>query len=359
MLTISKQQALDRWDILPENLREELVSDVNSNFIWQTCGVEHIPDEKIYTVSRIVGLVLMGFLHPEDMANEMRDALGVDIRIATSIASTINQRVFAPIRTDIDRVYNPSTGGTVTPKIFEEIHPPLAELIPTSMPAPLPVVSPVVSIPMAIPTTPKQEVIKPATEKTSLDEFARLGKNSASAPAPTPKPIVLQMESIPRPISNAPNFKIPTIAENVMSGQKGSGLLPTRTAIVEFGGMPVPKPVPASQFSTAPKVTVVRYGSENSAMPATPPKPEPMRTITEITPETLKSVVPIPKTPPQPSFAPLSQIPIPPPIMPKPPTPAMPISSMSPASPKPMPEIPKPAGQPGKIIQKDYSGEGK
>jgi hypothetical protein len=338
MLAISKQQALDRWDVLPENLREELVSDVNSNFIWQTCGAEHIPDEKIYTVSKIVGWVLMGFLHPEDMANEMRDALGIDIRIATSIAGTINQRVFAPIRTDIDKVYNPSAGETSMPKIVEEIHPPMAELMPTSVPA----VLPIVSIPVAIPTAPKQEMIKPATEKTSFDEFARLGKNSASAPAPAPKPIVLQTESIPRPISNAPNFRIPTIAENVMSGQKGSGQLPTRTAVVEFGGMPIPKPVPASQFSAAPKVTVVRYGSENSAMPAIPPKPKPMRTITEITPETLESVAPIPKAPPQPSFAPLSQIPIPPPIMPK-----------------PLPEIPKPATLPEKIVQKDYFSAGK
>jgi len=133
-----------------------------------------------------------------------------------------------------------------------------------------------------------------------------------------------------------------------MIGQKGSGQLPVRTAVVEFGGMPIPKPAPASQFFATPKVTVVHYGSENSAMPATPPKPEPMRTINrnnardvEIDCANSKSasatVIRAAITDSRSSAHNA-----------KPPTPAMPISSMSPASPKPMPEIPKPAGQPGK-----------
>ena len=145
MIKLSRDQLLGRWDVLPTSLKETLYSNVNSDFLWQACEAEHIPDKKIYDIARIVGYVLMGFLHPEGMANEMRDALGIDIRIATSIANTINQRIFAPIRTDIDKVYNPSAGETSMPKIIEEIRPPVAELIPTSVPA-------------------------------SLDEFTRLGK---------------------------------------------------------------------------------------------------------------------------------------------------------------------------------------
>jgi len=360
MITVSKQQSFNRWDVLPENIREELVSDVNSIFIWQTCEAEHIPNKKIYIVSKIVGEVLMGFLHPEDMAKEIRDSIGIDIRIATSTTDTISKRVFAPIRADIDRVYNPSVGGALTPKIFEEIHPPIAELIPTSTPAPTPILATtlVTPPPVAIPQAPKQEPAKQTPEKVaSLDEFARFGKNVVSAaapvpavsPAPAPKPIFLQTESFSRPISNAPDFRVPTIAENVMGERKIFEPLPTRTAVVEFSGMPVPKPAPAPQFS-APKVTVVRYGSENSTGPAMAvPKPESMRTITEITPETLKTVAPVPKAPPQPPFAPLSQIPVPSPVMPKLSTMPAPTTSMPPAPPQPTPQV----------VRKDYSETGK
>jgi hypothetical protein len=337
MLTISRQQVFDRWDILPENLREELVSDVNSNFLWQTCETEHIPNEKIYAVSRITGAVIMGFLHPEDMANEVRDALGIDIRIATSIAGAINQRVFAPIRKDIDRIYYPSAGGTATPKILEEIRAPIAELLPTSTPAPLPALSPVVPTSVTAPPAPKQEPIKPVIEKmVPLDEFAQFGKNTAPPESSlAPKPVVLRTESIPRPIPNAPNFRVPTIAENIMGGKKGSESLPTASAVIEFGGVPIPRATPASQSSTAPKVTAIRYGSEKVAPSVMPPKPEPMRTITEITPETLKTSVPVPKAPTPPAFAPLSQIPVPSPKAPKPPAPTTPTAPAPPAPLKP------------------------
>jgi len=340
MVKLSQYKILERWDILPISLREASFSEINSGFLWQTCEAEHIPDNKIYTVARITGYVLMGFLHPEDMANEMRDALGVDIRIATSISDAINQRIFAPIRPDIDKVYNPSTSGTTTPKIFEEVRPPMAELIPRSAPAPLPSISSVapVSATATPAPLPKQEPIKPATEKTvsSLDEFARFktGAAPSAPPAPAPKPIVLQTESMSRPIPNAPDFKVPTIAENIMGGRKGSEPLPTKTAVIEFGGMPVPKALVA-QSSAAPKVTVVRYGSEKSAPPMMPPKPEASRTVTEITQGMFKMAAPMPQAPLSPSFTPLSQIPVPSPMMPKPPTPKASVAPTPPTPPKP------------------------
>ncbi len=357
MFTISKQQAFDRWDSLPENLRDELVSEVNSNFIWQACEAEHVPDEKIYTVSKLAGAVLMGFLHPEDMANEIRDALSIDIRIATSIANAISQRIFAPLRSDIDKIYNPNLNNVAAPKILEEIRPPIAELIPTATLARLSSVSPTATAP-----TPKITPPAPPKPATSLDEFARDGENTvpALAPAAPPKPVVLQTESIARPIPNAPDFRVPTIAENIM-GKNASAPLSSRPAVIEFGGPAMPKTPSPLRPPITPKVTVTRYGSENSAAPVKPPTPEPMRTITEITPEALKTIVPTPKPPAKPSFTPISQIPIPSPIAPKSSVSSVSKSAspMPPAPPKPIPQTLLPVGQPEKVIQKDYSEEKK
>jgi hypothetical protein len=361
MTSIPKEQVMKRWDSLPLVFREALCSEINSDFIWKTCEAEYIPNEKIYTVSRVAGIVLMGFLHPEDMAAEIRDEIGVDIRIATSIANSINQRIFAPIRADIDKIYNPITPTGAAPKIIEEIRP--AGRTSASAPAPLPPVSSAAPLSAAVPPTPKTGSVKPILEKTaaSSDEFSRLEKKSA--PASIPKPVVLQTESVSRPIPNAPNFKLPTIAEDIMADKKNPEPLPIRSAIVEFGGTSIPSPrktIPVPQPSATPKITVVRYGNEKSKPPILPPVPEPARTITEITPETLKTVTPMPKAP---SFTPISQIPIPSVAASKPPVPVTPISSSPFSAPKPLaapaPQIPQPINTSEKTTQKDYSEKGK
>ena len=359
MIDITKDQATHRWDDLPLTLREALCSDINSDFLWKTCQTEFVPEEKIYSIARIFGYVLMGFLHPEDMAVEIRDSIGIDIRVATSIANALNQRIIAPLRQEIDKAYNPSTPA-VTPKSLEEIRPPMAEMMPAPVAASRPSV-----LPTASPLAPKQEPVKSApTEKlVPLDEFAQLKAKSVAVPsaAPAPKPVFLQTESIPKPILNAPNFRVPTIAENIMGGDRSSGPIQTKAAVVEIGGMPIPK-ASAPQAPTTPKVTIVHYGNEKSVPTITPPKQEPTRTITEVTPETLKTVVPISKTP-TPSFTPITQIPIPSPAAPKPPVPTAPTAvnipvSLKPPIPSPAP-MPRPTNQPEKVIQKDFMEGGK
>ena len=281
----------------------------------------------------------MGLLATNQAAREIADDLGIDIRIATSIANNLNQQIFLPFQVDIDKIYNPIS-EKAAPKILEEIRP--AIKMPASAPAPLPHVPPSASPTSAtIPATSKQESTKSAT---------------VPSPTPVPKPVFFQTESTSQPIPNAPNFRIPTIAEDIMAGKKDFKPLPTASAVVEFDGALIPKKdTPTTQSSTAPKITIVRYGSEKSA----PPMPEPSRTITEITPETLKTVTPAPKAVVQPPFAPLSQIPIPSPMAPKPPVSTMPVPPKSPTTVNPSilptPKIPEPAGQPEKIVQKDYS----
>ena len=281
------------------SLREAMYSEVNSNFIWKTCQTEFIADEKIYSVARIVGYVLMGFLHPEDMANEMRDALGIDIRIATTIVDAINQRIFGPLRADIDKVYNPAS-GLVAPKIIEEIHP----APKTSVLAPVSPPSPIAGLTLkTVRSVFKPEPVKSASPKATppRDEFAQLGENATPA-ASAPKPVLLQSESIARPIPNAPNFRVPTIAEDIMANKKISEPFPSKAAVVDFGKPPLPKTVPIQQPAGIPKVTVIRYGNEKSSSPMMPPKPEPARTITEIT---STAVMPKPTVPPKPPVPPM------------------------------------------------------
>ena len=98
MLKISKQQALNRWDILPDNLKEALFSESNADILWLICEAQHIPEQKIYTIATIAGDVILGFLHSEDLAKEIRTTLNLNPEIANSIANEIDRKIFVPIR---------------------------------------------------------------------------------------------------------------------------------------------------------------------------------------------------------------------------------------------------------------------
>ena len=68
MQKISRQQALNRWDTLPDNLREALFSEYNSETLWKICEGQHLSEDKIYIVATLAGDVILGFLHPEDFS---------------------------------------------------------------------------------------------------------------------------------------------------------------------------------------------------------------------------------------------------------------------------------------------------
>jgi hypothetical protein len=383
MISITQEQARTRFALIPPILQDAIFSVQNAEIIASTIEKSNISDEKAEEIPVLVGWVLLGFLHPEDLIDEIVAVSGVPKEVARDVSNTLATKIFSPIRPIIDRAYKPvpeSEGATTAtpspattgPKIIQEIKAPVPtppQVIASSIPSPKPM-NPVV------PANSVSPVNFPSATKPNIApvKSAPVPQNipSPSIPKPAPKPFVIQTESVSHPILNAPNFNIPTIAEDIMGGnKKGFGSMPTASAVIEFGGMPLPKTASAPQSSASPKVTVVRFGNEKNGAPAgslpvTPPTPEPMRTITEITPESLKTDSSMPKPTIQPSFTPLSQIPVPSPIIPKPsfipspivpkPTPAFStFTSQSPAAPTPVPLASKPATPPEKIIQKDYS----
>jgi hypothetical protein len=106
-MTIPEEQIYQRWDVLPMALREALVSEKYGDIVWKTCEAEHLSDEKTREVARIASWVFLGFLHPEDVANEAKLALGIHPELAARIAGTLNAKVFAPMREELESSYAP------------------------------------------------------------------------------------------------------------------------------------------------------------------------------------------------------------------------------------------------------------
>ena len=107
MLKISRQQALNRWDILPDNLREALFSEYDADILWRICENQHLSEDKIRIIAILIGNVILGFIHLEDLAGEIKQELGINPEIANSIASEIERKIFAPIRSDLEKIYAP------------------------------------------------------------------------------------------------------------------------------------------------------------------------------------------------------------------------------------------------------------
>ncbi|MFH1346960.1 MAG: hypothetical protein ABIH10_01780 [Spirochaetota bacterium] len=107
MIKFSQKQALVRWDTLPYNLRAAIFSDYNAEILWCVCENQHLTEDKIQKIATLVGGVLMGFVHSEDFASEVREALDINIEIADAIAAEINKKIFSQFKNDLERIYQP------------------------------------------------------------------------------------------------------------------------------------------------------------------------------------------------------------------------------------------------------------
>jgi len=109
MIQVTKDKALQRYDLLTENLKAALFSSSNAEIVRKVGESQHLTEDKIVVIGKIIGYVILGFIHSEDLAQEIKDALNLNSEIANSIAAEIDRKIFALIRADLEKVYQPPT----------------------------------------------------------------------------------------------------------------------------------------------------------------------------------------------------------------------------------------------------------
>lgn len=181
MFRIPKQQVLERWDEIPQNLREAICSEENANILWRFCESQHLSDDKIFKVAFIVNDVFLGFIHPEDVPVEIKNELGINQEIADAIYKEVDRKIFGPVRDDIKKVYSPVTVSSVAgaPPVSSQNIVDLTS-VPTQKFQPLPVPS--------APSTPK--IVSPGQSElqrlTQVFGTAQIEEKSRVAEAPSP-----------------------------------------------------------------------------------------------------------------------------------------------------------------------------
>jgi hypothetical protein len=301
MTTISRNKLFDRWDTLPDDLREAIFSEVNSDFLWKTCEAEHIPNGKISDVAKVMGYVLMGFLHPEDIAQELKEGLSLDMQTANSIEAALNKRIFAPLRPDIDKVYAPiskleSPSATVaSPKIIQDV-----SVAPPKPAQSLPAVGwSQMKPPAAAASTPPRPAVLPPTPIS-----APIASTPKPAPA-EPAPMILHEDTTFKAVQKNADFTLsrPGGGAEMHMGSGSGAPAPARPAVLEFGGAPAKPPATQSQSGA------VHYTDFKSPLSANPTANAGPRNVTQITPAApaapaqIPAVIPKPPSPPQPPQA--------------------------------------------------------
>ncbi|MFA6354611.1 MAG: hypothetical protein WCX12_02940 [Candidatus Paceibacterota bacterium] len=107
-MNITTTQARQRFKILPELLKEAVFSVQTSEIINQATEQNRVPPEKIGGVAEAVGLVLLGFIHPEEIQKEIQDRAGIDAPTAKAITDLVQSKIFSFVKNEIVEVYNPT-----------------------------------------------------------------------------------------------------------------------------------------------------------------------------------------------------------------------------------------------------------
>ena len=107
MIRVSKKKFLERLDVLPTAVREAAFSPDTGGIISAIGKTYHLDEQRIGTLIAATGAVFFGFLHRTDLVKEILEETRVDTKIAQSIADEIEQKVFARIRVDLDRIFEP------------------------------------------------------------------------------------------------------------------------------------------------------------------------------------------------------------------------------------------------------------
>jgi hypothetical protein len=240
MIQASRQQKFRRWDTLPGILREALFSEAISSTVWSSCAAEHLSEEKSGQVAHVVSMVLMGFLHPEDVAKEIQDEAQIDKNIAESLAATFDTKIFTPYRIELDKIYAP-------PSAYEEegLTTPIVDIAaPTKNgPAPLSVEMPGEKFGAKVP--------QPLTQTTTM---------SAAPATPFTIPVAPKATTAPKPIGSispsTPPAPLPKVAPPMpfLPQKKESPMVPS------VGTVPTPMPAPLIMSEEAKSVPTMKAG---------------------------------------------------------------------------------------------------
>lgn len=184
---ISKEQYVDTFNALPEPVRAFLVADDFGIKIQRIVQPYNLHVDTIGVLSESTSYMLMGLMSPSQVLGELATA-GVDSDTAQKVLAEINEKVFKPIRQQLQDQGTVQTPAKPKPeqkvsKPVEQTLPPNNGPVPNRIPVPIYSPLPVSSTPSVPPTR-----VQPPP----------------NLPGQMPEP------PAPRPVPPTPHIEVPT-----------------------------------------------------------------------------------------------------------------------------------------------------
>ena len=106
MVDYKPEQLKELYQNLPEELQDALYSQKNGDYVHEICERNKVKKhEKIETVSKYVGYVLLGLLPPDNFGKKIQKELEIKKEKANQIALEINRFVFFPSKNSLEKLY--------------------------------------------------------------------------------------------------------------------------------------------------------------------------------------------------------------------------------------------------------------
>ena len=301
---LSQEQINERYENLPDILKETLWSAATAKRIWQLGQFYHLSDEKISLVARITGQILMGFVLLEKMSSEIQEILGIDTRVAQAISKELHQRIFSSLQEEISKAYSPIV---VIPEIKLPAEPEVKPEIKTekeNAPKPLEIKSETVMGPAVLPKTP----MIPTSPIISAPIIPTADAVSEKPSDKTlDKPFILHHETEAKSVGEKQRVSFPTTNwfQKSTSAEKRekpwTPASPVKIELETFNQKPEEKKEPVTAKTEAPKQRIVHYREAEISTPFGKTETPPRRIEMPI-PAAIKTEAPKPKEPKAVSF---------------------------------------------------------
>lgn len=300
---ITEQELEARFSSLPEALQEALDSEQNLKIVNNICENNLLLDkERKLMIQQVAALTLLGYIHPDKLALELEQEIGLNHKVAAGIAENLNSRIFSNLKNEIEKVYAPLASEKIESAKATEIKSaqPVAET--PSQPKTVPIKTPETITPppktfidlsslnktkqsTQVPPMPKNLGPYPFTQSPTIKtpEFKptasvyeiKTPPKPLSATPPVPAPIFLKKKPEVEPLKTQTNIRIESKSQ--FDALKGGVPQPPKPARLEIGKSPssgTPSETPKMpKIETAPP-RVVNYSQwQTPTTQIQPPKP--------------------------------------------------------------------------------------
>jgi len=105
MATYTQDELLDKYEDLPDNLKEALFSVDNAKVMQDVGKQNSLTVAQVGTLAQEAGYIMMGISPTKDFIPRLSENLGIDKERARKIAHEVNDKIFSKVRESLKEVH--------------------------------------------------------------------------------------------------------------------------------------------------------------------------------------------------------------------------------------------------------------